>query len=89
MQNHTKVYLKYFGYSVADFVPCEVCGSKAVDIHHIVSRGMGSARKNDEISNLMALCRKCHIDYGDRKQFLDFLKEKHEENIANWGKNPL
>ena len=68
MQRHTKLYLKHFGYDISDFVPCEVCGSRAIDIHHIESRGMGGTKKQDTIDNLMALCRECHIEYGDKKQ---------------------
>jgi hypothetical protein len=44
MKNHTKVYLKGLGYDTTDWIPCEVCGSKAVDIHHIESRGMGGSK---------------------------------------------
>lgn len=68
MQKHTKLYLKHFGYDVTDFIPCEVCGAKAVDIHHIEPRGMGGSKKADTIDNLMALCRECHIEFGDKKQ---------------------
>lgn len=84
MRNHTKVYYNYFLYSVYDFVPCEVCGYKAVDIHHIVRRGMGGSKIKDRIENLMALCRKCHEYYGDKKQYKDFLTEKHMEVLNNW-----
>lgn len=68
MQKHTKIYLKHFGYDITDFIPCEVCGCRAVDIHHIEPRGMGGSKKADTIDNLMALCRECHIEYGDKKQ---------------------
>jgi hypothetical protein len=54
MKNHTKLYLKYFGYDTSDFIPCEVCGDKAVDIHHIECRGMGGTKELDNIDNLMA-----------------------------------
>ena len=77
MKKHTKVYLGYFGYVQDDFIPCEVCGSRAVDIHHIDCRGMGGSKKSDEIENLMALCRGCHVAYGDKKEFIEFLKENH------------
>jgi hypothetical protein len=60
MKNHTKVYLKGMGYDTTDWIPCEVCQSKAVDIHHIESRGMGGSKHADTIENLMALCRTCH-----------------------------
>jgi hypothetical protein len=54
MKNHTKVYLKGMGYDTTDWIPCEVCQSKAVDIHHIESRGMGGSKHADTIENLMA-----------------------------------
>jgi predicted restriction endonuclease len=81
MRNHTKVYLRAFNYHESDFIPCEVCYSKAVDIHHIEARGMGGNKDADSILNLMALCRKCHDLFGDRKQFITFLKQKHEERL--------
>lgn len=56
MQKHTKIYLDYFSLGEQDFIPCEACGAKAVDIHHIYGRGKGK----DTIDNLMALCRKHH-----------------------------
>lgn len=85
MRNHTKVYLKAFGYDVSDFIPCEVCYSKAVDIHHIEARGMGGSKDADSILNLMALCRTCHVNYGDITQFKPFLKDKHEERMQAIG----
>jgi peptide deformylase len=81
MKKHVKIYLDYFGYGVDDFIPCEVCGSRAVDIHHIDCRGMGGSKNKDEISNLQALCRQHHIEYGDKKQYMDFLKEKHNDRL--------
>ena len=77
MKNHTKVYLKGMGYDTTDFVPCEVCQSKAVDIHHIEARGMGGSKQADTIENLMAVCRQCHITYGDLKDYKEMLKEIH------------
>ena len=47
MKKHTKIYFKHFGYDTSDFVPCETCGSKAIDIHHIDARGMGGSEKDD------------------------------------------
>jgi len=78
MKLHTKIYLSHFNYSIADFIPCEVCGNKAVDIHHIECRGMGGSHK-DTIENLQALCRDCHIKYGDKKQFKQFLIKIHSK----------
>ena len=79
MKKHTKIYLDYFNYSIADFIPCEVCGTKAVDIHHIECRGMGGSNEKDNINNLQALCRICHVRYGDKKNFKDFLIETHNK----------
>lgn len=77
MKSHTKTYLNYFGYDTTDFIPCEMCGQKAVDIHHIEARAMGGSKTKDNIENLMALCRKCHIDLGDKKQYKELLKTVH------------
>ena len=82
MKPHVKIYLKHFGYDVTDFIPCEVCSAKSVDIHHIKARGMGGSKTKDKIENLQALCRQCHLDFGDKKQHLDFLIEKHAKKLG-------
>ena len=81
MKKHTLTYFNHFGYDISDFIPCEVCGKTAVDIHHIEARGIGGSKEADAIENLMALCREDHIKYGDKKQYKEFLKEKHEEKL--------
>ena len=84
MKNHTKIYLDHFGYDETDFIACEVCSAQAVDIHHIEARGMGgdpSGRK-DVIKNLQALCRPCHVKFGDKKQYKTMLIEKHNNKLA-------
>ena len=83
MQKHTQIYLQGMGYKKTDFIPCEVCGSQAVDVHHIEARGMGGTKKADTIENLMGLCRNCHIEYGDKKQHKEYLKEIHLNNVTN------
>jgi len=80
MKKHTKIYFDYFNYDISDFVPCETCGSKAIDIHHIDARGMGGSNK-DHIDNLMALCRECHIKYGDIKEKKEWLNKIHQLNL--------
>jgi predicted HNH restriction endonuclease len=60
MQKHTKIYFEYFDYTKADFIGCEVCKNRAVDIHHIEQKGMGGSKSKDYIKNLIALCRNCH-----------------------------
>ena len=77
MKNHTKVYLNHFGLTGDEFIPCEVCGLRAVDIHHIDCRGMGGSKEKDNIENLMAVCRECHVEFGDKKQYTEWLREIH------------
>lgn len=80
MRKHTRIYLDYFGYGEEDvFHPCEVCGGKGVDLHHIKARGMGGSKYRDHIENIMCLCRPCHERLGDKKQYMDFLRDTHEE----------
>jgi hypothetical protein len=56
LPKHVSVYMLYFDYVTQSEIPCEACTKPAVDIHHISGRGKGK----DVITNLMALCRKCH-----------------------------
>ena len=81
MKKYTLTYFKHFGYDISDFIPCEVCGKTAVDIHHIEARGIGGSKEADNIENLMALCREDHLKYGDKKQYKEFLKDKHAEKL--------
>ncbi len=74
---HTRIYYQFFDLDDMDDVYCELCQRPAVDIHHIDARGMGGSRKADEIKNLMAVCRRCHDEYGDRKKHKDYLKKIH------------
>ena len=82
MKKYTRTYLTYFGYDETDFIPCEVCNKQAVDIHHIEAKGMGGSKTKDNIENIMALCRDCHMKYGDKKQYKDFLKQIHSTKIG-------
>ena len=81
MKNHTKIYMKYFGYGIDDYIACEICDNRAVDIHHIDARGMGGTKNKESIEEIMALCRQCHLDFGDKEQYMQFLKDKHNEVI--------
>lgn len=78
MQPHVKIYMKHFDYGEQDFIPCEVCGRKAVDIHHILGRG----KDKDVISNLMGLCRKCHTMAHDEKLSKSDLQYIHNSFLA-------
>lgn len=75
--------MSFFGYDISDFIPCEVCGAQAQDIHHIECRGMGGTKQADTIDNLMALCRVCHMKFGDIKQYKEYLKEIHNDFLGN------
>lgn len=85
MRPHTKLYFKVFGYDISDFIPCEICGKKAVDIHHIECRGMGGTSEPDKIEDLMALCREDHEKYGDKAQYMQILKDAHWQFMQTAG----
>ena len=77
MKNHTKIYLKEMNYHETEWIPCEMCGQTAVDIHHIEARGMGGSKDKDIIENLMALCRSCHNRYEGNKSDKAMLRVVH------------
>lgn len=61
MQKHTKVYFKYFDYTIGDRPMCEVSWfegtpEEMVDVHHINGRGIDK----DIIENLMGVTRRNH-----------------------------
>jgi len=72
MKKHTKIYYKALNYPMHEdtFVPSEVSGNRAVDIHHIVNR-------DDRIENLMALTRTEHDENGEIKSRMVYLLETH------------
>jgi hypothetical protein len=84
MKAHTRIYMQHFGYDVSDFIPCEICGARAVDIHHIKARGMGGTKKKDVIENLMALCRAHHDEYGDIADKREFLQDIHNQKLKKY-----
>jgi len=77
MKKYTRIYLDGMGHDETDFIPCEMCGAEAKDIHHIDSRGMGSSKGKDTLDNLMALCRTCHVAFGDKEQYKQKLMKIH------------
>lgn len=80
MRNHTRIYLEALGYSDTDFIPSELSGSKANDIHHISCKGAGGdpSGSKDRIENLMAVTREEHLKFGDKIHYMAELYRKHE-----------
>jgi len=81
LQKHTKIYMQFFSYVENDFIPCEMCGSRAVDIHHLERRTRNKVT-NDYIENLVGLCRYCHINAENDKCFNMYVRIKHLENVC-------
>jgi hypothetical protein len=79
MRNHTKIYLKAFGYEKEDFIPSEISGGRLVDVHHIDCKGMGGdpTGEKDRIENLIGLTREEHDTLGDKEQYMLLLYDKH------------
>ena len=86
MQKHTKIYMKYFGYALDDYISCEICDNRATEIHHIENKGMGGSKTKDYIENLMAVDRTCHEFFGEKDEYLQFLKDKHYEFMQQNGR---
>lgn len=64
--------------SIADFIPCENCSAKSVDLHHLIFRSQGGS---DEVENIAALCRGCHEKAHSDRDFNEYLKKTHENNL--------
>lgn len=73
MKKHVKIYINHYEYGEQDVILCEnlKCLKIAVDIHHIKLKSQGG---KDDIENLIALCRDCHIKAHDSKEFNKKLK---------------
>lgn len=78
MEKYKKAYLDtyYPGWGDQDFIPCELSGKQAVDIHHILPRGKYPEYVNHP-GNLMAMTRKLHDEKGQNKKYLQELVECH------------
>jgi hypothetical protein len=83
MKKHTKVYMDFFDYGEQDFIPCEMCGSKAVDVHHLMKQSkFGNKKEKDYIENLIGVCRDCHNKAENDGMFNMFCRIKHLENVC-------
>ncbi len=78
MKSHIKIFLDYHDYGEQDYIPCENCDSKAVDIHHLLFKSQGG---KDEIENLISLCRECHTKAHNDAGFNEALKIIHLRNL--------
>jgi len=89
MQPHTKIYFDYFKIEydpVSGWHNCksEISGLPAQDIHHIDCRGMGGGKNKNDIFNLIALTRDEHENFGDKKQYVEWLREVHKKHIEKF-----
>lgn len=75
MTPHCKIYMKYFGYQIADDAVCELDGTRCQDVHHIHGRGKG----RDIIENLMGLCRYHHTSAHNEYISKQELQEIHNK----------
>jgi predicted restriction endonuclease len=75
--------MRHFDYGEQDYIPCEFCYTRVVDIHHINGRGKGK----DVIGNLIALCRDCHDKCYKELITKDEAQEKHNFILKHNGNN--
>lgn len=83
MKKHTHIYFEFFNYVPDEWIPCEVCDdidqpSLAVDVHHIIPKGMGGSKQKDYIENLIGLCRRHHNEAHDNKLSKEYLINVHK-----------
>ena len=78
MVAYKKKYLKHFGFGEQDFVPSEVSGLPAHDIHHVLFKSHGGT---DDIENLIALTRDEHERAHSDSEFNDTLKQLIQKRI--------
>tara|TARA_R110002020_G_scaffold164573_1_gene351382 strand:- start:22404 stop:22709 length:306 start_codon:yes stop_codon:yes gene_type:complete len=84
MKKHTKVYLDFFYYGIDDFIPCELCGSKSCDIHHLTKQSkFGKKKEKDYIENIIAVCRDCHDKCEHDDLFNCYARIKHLELVCS------
>jgi len=85
MASYKKKYLKCFGYGEQDFIPCENCSSRSVDVHHLKFRSLGGT---DVIDNLMGLCRECHDKAHNDPEYNEYLKHIHHKRLLQLKATP-
>jgi len=78
LKKHVKTYLTHFGYGEQDYIPSEVSGLPAVDIHHLIFRSHGG---DNSIHNLMALTREEHERAHQDPEYNEQLKLIHKRRL--------
>lgn len=88
MQKHIKNYLVHYWLDSPDNIMCEFCNKElAVDLHHIQPRSKfwkKTKHLQDEVSNIIALCRLDHQKaHFQIKPYIykDELQEIHNNNL--------
>ena len=83
LKNYKKLFSDYWGYCESDIPMCWGCYKEpAVDIHHLVQKGMGGVKNNrlNRIDNLFPVCRSCHTiahrNKSINEKWKNVLKEK-------------
>ena len=78
--------MDYWGYSIADVIPCFGCegknGAIVNDVHHLEKRQAGGNKKKDVPSNLIGLCRPCHTRADENNDYNELMKDKLKERIS-------
>lgn len=82
---HLKVYDEYFDVDVHRPRQCEITGyvGRMVEVTHIDASGMGGRPSAHKIENLMALHKKLHEEFGDKKAYKSWLRRIHEEYMKD------
>lgn len=84
MKRYTKNYLDFFHYGIDDWIPCELCGSQAVDCHHLTKQSkFGKKKEKDYIENIIAVCRDCHNKCEQDDLFNCYARIKHLETVCS------
>lgn len=78
---YIKTYCNYFGYVEDEFIPSELSGKPASEVHHLCFR---SRLGKDNIENLMALTREEHFEAHGGRYTAEFLQEKHNQFMRNY-----
>ena len=95
LKNYKKLFADFWGYHENDIPICWSCNkSQAVDIHHLIPKGMGGVKNNrlNRIDNLFPLCRVCHnkahsdksLNENFKKILLAKFKSSRQEKIDFW-----